>query len=161
FNSSPHSSARPVARSCSTKSSAGRRSAGCSRRNSPGPWISFSVCDSVSRTDGLQTRHSSADTPSVSRLPGSRRCPLILCQRRVVPIVCALLYFALTAKPLAAQDVTFRFSGTITRVETSPLSDIVVGTPFSGTYTFSLATPNESRLPQVGDYVHRSAPYGV
>ena len=75
-------------------------------------------------------------------------------------IVCTLVVlFAATAA--RAQDVTFRFSGTITDVYESPFSDIAVGTPFTGIYTFNLGAVDENSLPTVGDYYHRTAPYGV
>lgn len=57
--------------------------------------------------------------------------------------------------------MTSNFSGTITQVESSPFSDVAVGTPFTGSYTFNLATANEGSIPSVGDYWHHAAPYGV
>jgi hypothetical protein len=76
-------------------------------------------------------------------------------------VVCTLA--ALLAVPIAAraQDVTFRFSGTISEVYESPFNDIAAGTPFSGTYTFSMGAVDENSFSTVGDYWHRSAPYGI
>jgi hypothetical protein len=57
--------------------------------------------------------------------------------------------------------VTVSFKGTITEIYyDNPFPDIAVGTPFTGYYTYSLATPNTNGS-QVGDYWHSSAPYGV
>jgi Collagen triple helix repeat (20 copies) len=86
---------------------------------------------------------------------------LIPCGRRIRDVVCTVA--VLLAAPVAAhaQDVTFRFSGTISEVDNSPFSDIAPGTPFSGTYTFNLGAADENSLPSVGDYWHRAAPYGV
>jgi hypothetical protein len=65
------------------------------------------------------------------------------------------------AVPAAAQDVTFTFSGTITYADRLPFPDITVGTPFTGSYTFNLATPNQGSISSVGDYWHQTQPYGV
>lgn len=75
--------------------------------------------------------------------------------------VCTLA--VLLAAPIAAraQDVTFRFSGAISEVYNSPFIEIAPGTPFSGTYTFNLGAADENGFPTVGDYWHRSAPYGI
>ena len=83
-------------------------------------------------------------------------------RRRIRDVVCTVAVL-LVAAPMAAraQDVTFRFSGTISEAYNSPFSDIAVGTPFSGTYTFNLGAADEHDVPNVGDYWHRSAPYGV
>ena len=62
---------------------------------------------------------------------------------------------------VAAQDVTVSFAGTITSIEGNPFPEISVGTPFTGSYTFSLSAPDENGLAQVGDYWHRAAPYGL
>jgi hypothetical protein len=77
-------------------------------------------------------------------------------------LVCTFIV-ATVAAPIAAraQDVSFRFSGTITDVSSSPFTDVAVGTPFSGTYTFNLGAVNENGFPGVADYWYRSAPYGV
>lgn len=76
----------------------------------------------------------------------------------IIPILALAVAAATQAN---AQDVTLRFSGVITQLQSNPYADIAVGTPFVGTYTFSLGTPNQSIVPQVGDYLHNSAPYGV
>jgi hypothetical protein len=47
-----------------------------------------------------------------------------------------------------AQDVTVSFKGTITDVQQSPFPDIVAGTPFTGYYTYDLATPGYTHYPQ-------------
>jgi hypothetical protein len=60
-----------------------------------------------------------------------------------------------------AQDVTISFKGTMTYVQNSPFPDIAPGTPFTGSYTYNLSTPNTGGIPQVGDYWHQTAPYGV
>ena len=62
-----------------------------------------------------------------------------------------------------AQDVTFTFTGTITYVDPYvPFPDIMPGTPFTGSYTFNLGTPNTGVLPGiVGDYRHVSPAYGI
>jgi len=82
-------------------------------------------------------------------------------RREVLALVSAFASILATSTSALAQDVTFRFSGTVTETYNSPFSDIVQGTPFTGTYTFNLATPDENSFPSVGDYWHRSAPYGV
>jgi hypothetical protein len=46
-------------------------------------------------------------------------------------------------------------------VQTSPFPEIVEGQPFTGTYTINPAAPDENQSPLIGDYWHRSAPYGV
>ena len=65
------------------------------------------------------------------------------------------------ATPAASQDVTFNFSGTITQLYNSPFPDVAEGTPFTGSYTFNLSTPNQGSMSSVGDYWHQTAPYGV
>jgi hypothetical protein len=82
-------------------------------------------------------------------------------RREVLALVSAFASILATSTSALAQDVTFRFSGTVTETYNSPFSDIVQGTPFTGTYTFNLATPDENSFPSVGDYWHRAAPYGV
>lgn len=77
--------------------------------------------------------------------------------RRLVVVVCLLALPAVAR----AQNVTFRFAGTVTDVYNSPFSDIAVGTPFTGTYTFNLGAADDNTFPGVADYWHRSAPYGV
>ena len=81
--------------------------------------------------------------------------------RRVLVFLCTLVLFAAGASRADAQDVTINFSGTITQSEGWPLGDIPVGTPFSGSYTFNLNTPNEGGNANVGDYWHRAPQYGV
>jgi hypothetical protein len=58
--------------------------------------------------------------------------------------VCLAAAATLFAAPAAAQDVTF-----------------AEGTPFHGTYTFNVSTPNSGSLPTVADYWHYSSPAGV
>jgi len=65
------------------------------------------------------------------------------------------------ASPAAAQDVTVSFRGTLTYVDSSPFADLAPGTPFTGSYTFSLTTPDSNSMEQVGDYFHTTSPYGV
>lgn len=79
-------------------------------------------------------------------------------QRVVVWLAAAT---ALCAAPAAAQDVTFEFRGVISERFGPYFPDIVEGTPFHGTYTFNLGTPDTNNIPTVGDYWHYSAPYGV
>jgi hypothetical protein len=73
----------------------------------------------------------------------------------------ALTFVLAAAPPLAAQDVSFRFSGNLVFVQTSPFPEIVEGQPFTGTYTINAAAPDENLSAQIGDYWHRSTPYGV
>jgi len=96
-----------------------------------------------------------------ARPPGLRGVLFNQLRRQVVVAASTLALAGLLAQSARAQDVTFRFAGTITQYSALPWADITVGTPFVGTYTFSLATPNEGSIPQVGDYMHRTAPYGV
>lgn len=78
----------------------------------------------------------------------------------LVSVLCALaLDFSATSA--SAQDVTISFSGTLSTVKNSPFDDVAVGTPFNGTYTFSLATEDSNPIEQVGGFRHTSAPYGV
>ena len=78
--------------------------------------------------------------------------------RYVIGLV-ALLVFS--ARPAAAQDVTFSFTGTVTEAVNSPFGDITPGTTFTGWYTFNTAAVDENGMEQVGDYWHRTSPYGV
>lgn len=71
----------------------------------------------------------------------------------------ALLLGATTALAQSS-DVTIQISGTMTYVD-APFADIAVGTPFTGRFTINTSAPNEGGIPVVGDYWHRSAPYGV
>ena len=71
----------------------------------------------------------------------------------------SLLLFA--TAPVFAQDVTVNFIGRLTYVENSPFPGIAVDTPFTGTYTYDPATPDNNPMNQVGDYWHFSAPYGI
>ena len=60
-----------------------------------------------------------------------------------------------------AQDVTVSFKGTITQVDNSPFSvSILVGQPFTGYYTYNLATPSTSYpgIPEVAYYHHLGEP---
>jgi hypothetical protein len=79
---------------------------------------------------------------------------------RYALVAASLLACAGTAR---AQDVTVSFSGTITIVPSmmNPFPDIVVGTPFTGSYTFNTSIVDNNSIPQVGDYWHTAAPYGV
>jgi hypothetical protein len=63
----------------------------------------------------------------------------------------------------AAQDVTVSFYGTLTENTSTdiPLPGIATGVPFTGSFSYSLSTPETNPLPQVGDYEHTSGPYGV
>jgi hypothetical protein len=72
-----------------------------------------------------------------------------------------VLAVVLGGSPVAAQDVTVSFKGTVTSAVNSPFTDIPDGTPFSGSYTFSASTPDSNTMEQVGDYMHTTAPYGV
>jgi hypothetical protein len=60
-----------------------------------------------------------------------------------------------------AQDVTISFKGTVVDATDSPFPDVAVGTPFTGYYTYNLATPNTSPISQCGDYQHWTSPYGI
>jgi hypothetical protein len=64
-------------------------------------------------------------------------------------------------RSVGAQDVTITFHGTLTDLYSSPFADVAIGAPFTGAYTYSLATPDSNPLPQYADYRHRSGPYGV
>jgi len=75
-----------------------------------------------------------------------------------LPCVLAILS---AGSPAAAQDVTVSFKGTLTYVDNSPFADVAVGTPFTGSYTFSLSTLDSNAMEQVGDYFHTTSPYGV
>ena len=82
----------------------------------------------------------------------------------VVRAVSAAALLATFGGAAHAQDVTVSFKGTITTYDSqyeNPFPDLTVGTPFTGYYTYSLATPETNSLPEVGDYWHSSAPYGV
>ena len=61
----------------------------------------------------------------------------------------------------SAQDVTITFHGTVSEVQFSPFADIYPGMPFSGAYTYNLATPDSNDFPTVGDYEHTAGPYGI
>ena len=71
---------------------------------------------------------------------------------------CALALAMCTAGPAAAQDVTFTFTGTLTAADNSPFPELAAGTPFTGSYTMSLASPDQNPLAQIGDYWHAGAP---
>jgi hypothetical protein len=60
-----------------------------------------------------------------------------------------------------AQDVTISFRGTLTQADETPFPDIAIGTPFTGSYTFNLSTPDNNSFPEVGNYSHTTAPYGI
>jgi hypothetical protein len=83
----------------------------------------------------------------------------------VVRAVLAAGLLASSGGAAQAQDVTVSFKGTITEISLTapdnPIPDIAVGTPFTGYYTYNLATPDTNVHPNVGDYQHTSAPYGV
>lgn len=79
---------------------------------------------------------------------------------RPIRLLAAMLVLFWTTSA-AAQDVTVSFYGTLTLVESSPFPELTVGVPFTGSYTYSLSTPDTNVAPQVGDYQHISAPYGV
>lgn len=100
-------------------------------------------------------------TSGAPHAPLAEEVPLIPVRSLFRSVVCTLALLLAASTAARAQDVTFRFTGTITQVESSPFSDIVVGTPFVGTYTFNLGAVNENTFPGVGDYWYRTAPYGV
>ena len=75
--------------------------------------------------------------------------------------VCLAAAATLYAAPVAAQDITFEFNGVITQRFGPFFPEIAEGTPFHGTYTFNLNTPNSGSLPTVADYWHYSSPAGV
>ena len=79
-----------------------------------------------------------------------------------IRLLAALLVLC-SATSAAAQDVTVSFYGTLTDNTSSdiPLSGIAPGAPFTGTFTYSLSTPDTNPLTQVGDYEHTTGPYGV
>jgi hypothetical protein len=77
-----------------------------------------------------------------------------------ISIVCTFALL-LSSTPASAQQVTFKFKGTITHSISSPFPDIVEGTEFVGTYTFDLATPASDMCSVGACYVHNTAPYGV
>jgi hypothetical protein len=60
-----------------------------------------------------------------------------------------------------AQDVTISFKGTVVSADDVPFPDVAVGTPFTGYYTYNLATPNTGVQPQCGNYEHWASPYGI
>ena len=78
--------------------------------------------------------------------------------RVLLPCVLGLLCSSL---PAAAQDVTVSFRGTITSAVDSPFADVAAGTPFTGSYTYSLSTADSNPDAAVGDYYHTTRPYGV
>jgi Collagen triple helix repeat (20 copies) len=75
--------------------------------------------------------------------------------------ILAAIFVLLWTTSAAAQDVTVSFYGTLTFVESSPFPELTSGVPFTGSYTFSLSTPDTNVAAQVGDYVHSASPYGV
>lgn len=79
---------------------------------------------------------------------------------RSIRLLAAILVLLWTTSA-AAQDVTVSFSGTLTLVDSSPFPELTVGVPFSGSYTYSLATTDTNSFPQVGDYFHIGSQYGV
>ena len=79
---------------------------------------------------------------------------------RSIRLLAAILVLLWTTSA-AAQDVTVSFSGTLTLVDSSPFPELTVGVPFTGSYTYSLATTDTNSLPQVGDYQHIGSQYGV
>ena len=79
---------------------------------------------------------------------------------RFIRLLAAILVLFWTTSA-AAQDVTVSFYGTLTLVDSSPFPELTVGVPFTGSYTYSLSTPDTNVAPQVGDYQHITAPYGV
>ena len=79
-----------------------------------------------------------------------------------IRLLAALLVLC-SATSAAAQDVTVSFYGTLTEnTDTDiPLPGIAPGVPFTGTFTYSLSTPDTNPMAQVGDYEHTTGPYGV
>ena len=80
--------------------------------------------------------------------------------RRLLAIAVLAVLF-MTAGNASAQDVTFRFTGTVGELNASPFEGIGPGTTFNGCYTFNLQTPDTNDWPSVGDYRHTSGPYGL
>lgn len=74
---------------------------------------------------------------------------------------CALAMVTFTATMTRAQDVTVCFSGRVDWTMGTPWDGISQGSDVRGQYTFNLQTPDTNELSSVGDYGHRSAPYGV
>jgi hypothetical protein len=60
-----------------------------------------------------------------------------------------------------AQNVTVSFKGTITEQQDSPFPEIAVGTPFTGYYTYDLASTPFSTHPSIAYYYHAGEPYGI
>jgi hypothetical protein len=74
---------------------------------------------------------------------------------------CAVALALGLAVPVAAQDVTFAFTGILNANDNTPFPELMPGTPFTGTYTFNLSTPNDNSHPASGHYSHSGAPYGI
>jgi len=81
--------------------------------------------------------------------------------KRVRVLLPCVLGLMCSSIPVAAQDVTVSFRGTITSVTDSPFADVALGTPFTRSYTYSLSTPDSNPDAAVGDYYHTTRPYGV
>src|SRR5689334_13202396 len=97
-------------------------------------------------------------------MSSAERAPIHRAARRAMRFfrVLALSAFALCCtRSVTAQDVTFTFHGTISYVDFSPFADIHVGVPFTGAYTYSLATPDTNPTVGAGEYIHTSRAYGV
>jgi hypothetical protein len=77
---------------------------------------------------------------------------------RLAPLF--VLSFALSISPVAAQNVTFTFSGSIVQADANPFG-IAAGTPFTGAYTFNLGAADGDGTAEVGIYAHSVAPYGI
>jgi len=60
-----------------------------------------------------------------------------------LPCVVAIV---LSGSPVAAQDVTISFRGTVTSTMNSPFTDIPEGTPFIGSYTFNASAPDSNPM---------------
>lgn len=79
---------------------------------------------------------------------------------RSIRLLTAILVLFWTTSAVA-QDVTVSFYGTLSFVDASPFPEVTVGVPFTGSYTYSLSTPDTNTAPEVADYQHIGPPYGV
>ena len=80
---------------------------------------------------------------------------------RHAALLLVLVSIWMRAEPVAAQNVTYRFSGVITERFGDAFPEIAPGTPFTGSYTFNVNAPDENSLATVGDYWHSATPYGI
>ncbi len=68
----------------------------------------------------------------------------------VVRAVIAAGFLATLGGAAQAQDVTISFKGTIVNTGGLPYPEVTAGIPFTGVFTYNLATPDSSPHPQVG-----------